>query len=64
VSMRKCMLYHSASRRTRRSNDRYLHVSTRLVAIICRRLASAIRVCVERAGPFGRIYDLSSPASR
>jgi hypothetical protein len=42
VSMRKCMLYHSASRCTRRSNNRYLHISTSLARIAMTRIASAM----------------------
>jgi hypothetical protein len=37
------MLYRSASRRTRRSNNRYLHVSTLLPPITMIRNVSAIR---------------------
>jgi hypothetical protein len=40
----KCMLYHSASRRTRRSNNRYLHVATPLALITMIRIASAIQL--------------------
>jgi hypothetical protein len=44
VSLRKCVLYHSASRRTRRSNNRYPHVSTPLAPITMIRIAS-LRLC-------------------
>ena len=43
VSLCQCVLYHSAPRRTRRSNNRYLHLSTPLAPITMIRIASAIR---------------------
>jgi hypothetical protein len=42
VSLCKYMLYHSASRRTRRSNNRYLHISTVELLAITRLRTHAI----------------------
>jgi len=42
VSLCKCMLHDSASGRTRRSNYRYLHISTSLARITMTRIASAM----------------------
>ena len=42
VSLCKCMPYHSASRRSRRPHNRYLHISPPLAPITMIRIASAI----------------------
>src|ERR1700691_1215569 len=44
VSLRQCLLYHAASGRARRSNNRYLHISTPLAPITMIRIAS-LRLC-------------------
>ena len=50
VSLCKCMLYHSASGRTRRSNNRYLHISTPLAQVERRCFALSLIAGARRPG--------------